>query len=315
LTSPPAKLSKAIQRELKVTHTSSVVVTAVKTITVAEAAFFERLGLRAENGVITSGEPAPPPRSCGLYARRNLDGWQVKRKDLPKADREVSSWAPNWHNSGHHLVSWTMQAYPVEYYPAKMLSVSSTVLETLVDGAIVRFRVDQPLNRNHADFAQDLNFNLRLLRECAGDAHVYDSDLSDDEYACIQTVHWEMLPRGAAERVMARLASSTATDAKRLKVASERLYVLDRLDHDGFLVGTGRFARYFGVRFGRDLVALENLEHGNALYVFEEDWESLTQLSRTELIKRRDPGVHRVPHLPGWQSIIRKLVRDSPQRR
>lgn len=309
-----AKLSKAIQRELKALETGSVVVAAVKTVTVEEAASFESLGIWAENGVIAAGEPAPPPRSCGLYARRNLDGWRVKRKDLPKADREVSSWVPNWHNSGHHLVSWTMQAYPVEYHPAKMLSVSSTVLETLVDGAIVRFRVDQPLGREHADFAQDLNFNLRLLRECVGDAHVFDADLTDDEYARIQTVHWEMLPRGAAGRVLERLASSTTADAERLKVASERLNVLDRLDHDGFLVGTGRFARYFGVRFGSDLVALENLEYGNALYVFEEEWESLTQLSRTELIKRRDPGVHRVPHLPGWQSIIRKLVRDSLRR-
>lgn len=45
----------------------------------------------------------------------------------------------------------------------------------------------------------------------------------------------------------------------------------------------------------------------NALYVFEDNWETLTQLSRTELIRRRDPSVHRIP---GWQSFIRKLVRS-----
>ena len=33
---------------------------------------------------------------------------------------------------------------------------------------------------------------------------------------------------------------------------------------------------------------LENLEYGNALYVFEKDWERLSQLSRTELVRRRD---------------------------
>ena len=92
--------------------------------------------------------------------------------------------------------------------------------------------------------------------------------------------------------------------------SSGGLRVLDRLGHDGFIVGKGKFARYFGASFGERLVALENLEYGNALYVFEENWERLTQLSRTELIKRRDPSVHRVPHLPGWQSAIRKLVRS-----
>ena len=96
----------------------------------------------------------------------------------------------------------------------------------------------------------------------------------------------------------------------RMKVATERLRVLDRLDHEGFIVGTGRFARYFGARFGDRLIALENLEYGNALYVFEENWEQLTQLSRTELIRRRDPSVHRIPHLPGWHSALRKLARS-----
>jgi hypothetical protein len=43
--------------------------------------------------------------------------------------------------------------------------------------------------------------------------------------------------------------------------------------------------------------------------VFERDWDQLTKLSRTELIRRRDPSVHRVPHLQGWQSTFRKLVR------
>jgi hypothetical protein len=93
-----------------------------------------------------------------------------------------------------------------------------------------------------------------------------------------------------------------------MHVAGERLKTLDRLGHDGFIVGTGRFSNYFGVKFGERLVALENLEYGNALYVFEENWEELSQLSRSELIRRRDPQVHRIPHLPGWQSAIRKLL-------
>jgi len=83
------------------------------------------------------------------------------------------------------------------------------------------------------------------------------------------------------------------------------------VNHDGFIVGTGRFARYFGAKFGHRIVALENLEYGNAMYVFEQNWDQLTQLSRSELIRRRDPSVHRVPHLPGWQSAVRKLVRQG----
>jgi hypothetical protein len=224
--------------------------------------------------------------------------------------REISTWAPSWNSGSYHLVSRQIEAYPVDHHPAKLLTISAAVLENLQDGALVRFRVDEPLDKRSASFSADLLFNLRSLREAVGDAHVFDADLSDDQFAQIQHVDWELLPKGSSERVLDRLVAQKEINAERLKVATERLRVLDRLDHDGYIVGRGRFARYFGAKFRNRLVALENLEYGNALYLFEESWEQLTQLSRTELIKRRDPSVHRIPHLRGWQSALRKIVRS-----
>lgn len=309
MTPKPAKLSKAVQRELDRVTGSRVVVAAVFTISAKEAGKYKDLGLHLDGGRISTAPPAPPPPSYGVYARRNLDGWTEKRTDLPKETRDVSSWAPSWNSGSYHLISRDIEAYPLEHHAARLLTISATVLENLVDGALVRFRVDQPLEREADGFAADLRFNVRLLSEAVGEAHVYDADLSDEEFAGIQHVDWEMLPAGSSDRVLAHLGSRKTADPERLQVAADRLCVLDRLGHDGFIVGTGKFARYFGARFGERLVALENLEYGNALYVFEENWEQLSQLSRTELIKRRDPPVHRVPHLPGWQSVIRKLVR------
>lgn len=309
--SRPTRLPQALQRVLDRLPGDRLIAAAVLTITASEVGKYHHLGLFAENGTIKASPPAPPPPSCGIYARRNLDGWGEKRVDLPKQTREISSWAPSWNSGSYHLVSRAIEAYPVEHHAAKLLTISATILEDLQNGGLVRFRVDQPLDRDADGFATDLLFNVRLLREAVGEAHVYDADLSDDEFAQLQHVDWELLPLGSTDRVLARLASQKPADRERLAVAGERLQVLDRLGHDGYIVGKGKFARYFGARFGEGLVALENLEYGNALYVFEENWEQLTQLSRTELIKRRDPSVHRVPHLPGWQSAIRKLVRSQ----
>jgi len=303
------KLSRAVQAELERISAERVMVAAVQTITLEQAKALEHAGLRSDNRSISTADPAPPPRTCGRYARRNLDGWEEKRKDLPKQKREVSCWVPSWNSGSCHSVSWTIDAYPVDHHPARSLTLSATILDPLVDAAIVRFRVDQPLHRSDPNFARDLTFNLRLLREVVGDAHVYDADLSDDEYARVQQVEWELLPPGSSDRVLSRLAADWRTSPERVQVAQERLRVLNRFEHSGFIVGRGRFARYFGATFGGGLVALENLEYGNAMYVFEGDWERLTQLSRTELIKRRDPGVHRIPHLPGWPSAIRELLR------
>lgn len=303
-----AKLSKALERELESTKGQHIIVAAVLTVNRSDLDRYGELGLIWEEGQVASVPPILPPPSLGIYARRNLDGWSDKRIDLPKQTREVSAYVPSWNSGSYHVVSRQILAYPLEHHPARLLTISATVLEQLVDGALVRFRIDQPLDRGAKDFAADLQFNLRLLREAVGEAQIYDADFTDEEFARIQRVEWEMLPPGSGERVLRRLASADRCTPERLKVAGERLGVLDSLGHDGYIVGTGKFARYFGAKFGDQLVVLENLEYGNALYVFTENWEQLSQLNRTELIKRRDPAVQRIPHVRGWRGALRRLI-------
>jgi len=313
MTHKKTSLSKAVQRDLGRIDGSSVVVATGLTITNDMIARYQHAGVVETGGMISVSAPAPPLPSCGIWARRNLNGWPEKRKDFPKETRDITSWAPNWNGSGHHMVTRSIEAWPIDHHPARMLTLSAKIIEPLKDGAIVRFRIDQPLDRSSANFAENLQFNLRLLREAVGSSQVYGADMSDEEFANLQLVDWELIPPGSCDRVLARLSAVKSTTTEQITVASKRLEALEKLDHDGFIVGHGKFARYFGAKFGQKLLVLENLEYGNAMYVFEENWEELTQLSRSELIKRRDPGVHRLPHLPGWQSAIRKLVHDGRQ--
>lgn len=309
MTPRPVRLSKAVLRALDRVGGEKIVVAAVKTITRENVSNYSAFGVGFRDGKVTVSDPAPPPPSSGPWARRNLDGWSDKRRDLPKETRSISHLAPSWHGSGTHLVSRSVEAYPVEHHDARMLTVSATALEDLRDGALVRFRVDQPIDRTSPDYTADLQFNLRLLREAIGTANIFDADLSDEEFASIQQVDWELLPPGSLARVLAMLASKDSVDPRKREVASERLEQLATLDYTNLIVGRGRFSNYFGARFGGRLVALESLEYGNALYVFEDDWEALSQLSRTELMKRRDPSVHRIPHVHGWQSTLRNILR------
>lgn len=304
-----SKLSKAVQNQLAAIEGRTIVVAAVRNVTKADLPSLASFNLSEIEGRITAGDPVLLPRTCGLFAARNIDGWVEKRKDLAKELREISSFAPDWHGNGHHLISRTIEAWPLEYHSARLNTISARVLEQLRDGALVRFRVDQPLFRDSETFAADLKFNLRLLGEAIGAASIYPADISDEDFVRIQRVDWELLAPGSVERVLAQLARHRSASEERMRVAGERLRTLDRLGHDGFIIGTGGFSNYFGARFGPHLVVLENLEYGNALYAFEENWENLSKLSRSELIRRRDPQVHRIPHLPGWQSAIRKLLR------
>ena len=304
------KFSKAVVRQLAAITSTRVVVAAVKTIPVDDVPAYSTLGLSIHDGKVAVDRPAPPPRACGIHAVRNLDGWREKRTDLPKEQREISSYAPSWNGGSYHLVSRIIEAWPVLNHAACNLTVSATVLEHLKGAVIVKFRVDQPLDRAAFDFAEKLDVNLRLLREAVGEAQIYPADLSDEDYVRLQHVDWEFLPPGSVDRVLHCLGTSRNPDPKRMEVAKTRLATLDRLGHYDFIVGRGSFAAYFGAKFGDKLVALESLQYGNALYVFEEDWETLSQLSRTDLMRRRDPSVERIPHVAGWQSALRKKLRN-----
>jgi hypothetical protein len=307
-------LPKWISHELSRINGHKLVVAAVLTVAHDDLRRHGALGLQFANGRLVAGEPAPPARERGRFAVRNLDGWTVRRDDQPKVPRDISFWAPNWHGSGTHLVSREIEAYPIEHRHAKLLTVSATVLEDLRGAAVVRIRVDQPLDRGDPDFSDDIQFNISLLREYCGSAKLYDADMTDAEFARIQRVDWELLPPGSLDQIIARISASHRSNPGRIKVATERLQTLNRLNPDQLISGPGKFSYYFGAKFGETLVALENLEYGNAMYVFETDWETLSQLSRTELIKRRDAGVHRVPHVAGWQSVISRFRRDLARR-
>ena len=304
-------LPQHVQKALKAISDERVVVAAVRTVSNTDSVTLQRLNLCSANSGVNAGASAPPARNVGLFARRNLDGWQERRMDLAKVHREIGHWAPSWHGSGTHYVSRSIEAYPVDNHPARLLTITTTVLEQLDGAFVVRLRVDQPLLRTAPDFVEDLKFNLALLREFCGLANIYSADMTDGEYARIQQVDWELLPPGSLPRMIERINFKSAANPQQVEVAVERLRILDRLKPDGFIQGAGKFSSYFGAKFGPRLVALENLEYGNAMYVFEDEWERLSQVSRTELVKRRDDNVHRIPHTAGWGSAIRKLVRDT----
>lgn len=88
----------------------------------------------------------------------------------------------------------------------------------------------------------------------------------------------------------------------------ERYDLLEDLRPVAFVNGTGGFSRYFGAKFADDLVVLENTDYGNAVYVMFEEWETLSQRSRTELLAGGTNGFVRIIHKPGWETTLRELV-------
>ena len=132
------RLPKSIARDLERLPAQRVVVAAVMTIALEDSARLTALGMDILNGEVLDSAPVLLSRDHGPYALRNLDGWTVKRNDQPKGPRDISHWAPNWHGSGTHLVVRQVMAYPADYHPAKLLTISATVIEKLSGAVMVR---------------------------------------------------------------------------------------------------------------------------------------------------------------------------------
>ena len=73
-----------------------------------------------------------------------------------------------------------------------------------------------------------------------------------------------------------------------------------------------RFANYLAYLFpDRDLVLMESLEHGNATYVFDGNWEEFSQLTKAEILSQ---GLQkdRLIHSKGWENRLAEVLGAQP---
>jgi hypothetical protein len=137
---------------------------------------------------------------------------------------------------------------------------------------------------------------------------VTPTDLSVEHWLSDQRVTWEILPRGEAtfERVLTRLRANPSSP--RVREMRDRYEAVLGMHPGAVVVGNGEFSRYFGFKFREDLVALENLDYGNALYVMYEDWAVLSQRTRLDLLADPDANYNRIVHGQGWEDRLRSLL-------
>jgi hypothetical protein len=168
------------------------------------------------------------------------------------------------------------------------------------------------LNKTTDGFLDDLLFNLNLLQENIGSSDIFASEATYEDYVKTIYVDWELLPIGERDadinKFVAKFHLKKKSDIERLV---DRYDVLLKLQPEELISGTSGFRRYFGAKFSNDLVVFENLEYGNAIYVMYEDWKTLSQKTRVELLKGDNRGFDRIVHTKNWKVQLDFLVRKA----
>jgi hypothetical protein len=291
-----------------------IVVACAKRLKVADLPRYAHLGLSFKDGNLILPQPRIPDVRAGRYSRANVEGKEVVRKDLPMITKTYSWLTPNWGDwsYGSHTHYQTREIYQREFFPPKEVELSVSLLEKLGDDEFVfKFAVEQVLSKQTADFESELLYNLNILQENVGAADVFPSSATLAEYMATVRVDWEILPAGRIGEVVQRmLAGKRPVSAERQKLMEERLQTFSRFAPKAYIAGTSGFLRYFGAMYADDLVVFENLAYGNAIYVMYENWKTVSQRSRIDLLKGPRDEFDRIEHREGWADRLGALLRE-----
>lgn len=306
------KIPNEILQRIQSYGQDDVVVACVKQIKSEDIENYSSLGLKIKDGILTLPAPSVPDPNVGRYSKANVEGEEKKRKNLPKisktiylGDRPIYG---DWSNGSFPL--WqTRQVYRVDFIPPKEVELSATLLEERSGGYLIKFAVDQVINRNTQNFEKELLYNLNILQENVGAVNVFESTASLEEYTATIQVDWQIFPPGTVDEIVEKMLKGKGQiTAEQKEVMRSRVSVMSELEPIEYIVGTDKFLRYFGAKFGEDFIVFENARYGNAIYIMNEDWQELTQKSRIELMNSHPDKFTRLEHRNGWEEILKNMV-------
>lgn len=251
------------------------------------------------------------PLVVGPVTRFNAEGKNIIRRDLPKETvfRQIE-----WHwteRHGDREVEQTDFRYvPYERYPRDFVPPPSVELQIAADSEGNKLLVAGAFDyaaTNHQAIIHSINVVLEIFGEC----EILTEDLQPIAPLATRRLNWEILPPG--KQPWERVKKSVAPIVERAKKGNQGV-ILRRLEFMHLAVpeliaqGRGGFSGYIVFGFPRkNLFVLESLYYGNATYVFRENWEKLSQLTKAEILSG-NLQTARVVHQPGWEKEVRHLL-------
>lgn len=258
------------------------------------------------------GETVLPPSKFGPVCRYNAEGKIVihKNKPMETAYRQVEwtweQWAGYWGTETQSkIVDVPYQRYPRTLIPPPCIELSVTQ-----NPESEKFIVapDHEINFQEPDA---LLHAINIFLEIFGQCEVLSEDLQGYTIANVTRLNWKILPPGKwpwekVEKEVKPLVDQ-ASEQNQI-VIRYRLQAITAFDPEFVAIGQAGFSGYLIFGFPKkNLYVLESLYSGNATYVFEEEWEELSKLTKAQILQenlQKDRIIHREP----WKAKVDKLL-------
>ena len=272
----------------------------ITSLGVTERAVLDRVGFPEK---LVSGVTVLPI-SRGKSSRYNAEGAYNLLKDLPKENRYIRTiyrtWT-DWHGGEHgREVDIYKDCYQREFLPPPSLEL--TYLEN-GRGSLISSQTFVNDRANH----NDIKLAINILLEVTGECEVVLANLDEIPNVEIERVNWTFLPPGENpwDRIERTVMEKTRDCSESMQdIIIRRQENIYRLTPAREFRGEGGFSDYIAYDFpNHGIVVLESLKFGNAIYVFGQNWDIVSRLTKAEVIAG-NLQIDRIVHSGGWEGRL-----------
>lgn len=258
---------------------------------------------------ITTGETVLPA-VCGSKTRLNAEGTFEIHRDRPK-------------ETAYRMAEWTRKEFrgrditeevtetviiPYKRYPR------TAILPLAIEWTIAEIEGKQLIVSHELEYGKDDNkivLAINVILEIFGVCEVFTEDLKPHCAREVRRLNWEVLPKGEYpwEVQKERLTPFfSRARGKNKNVVSRRNEFIVKYEPDFTAIGRGGFRGYVVHAFKeKDIYILESYEVNNATYVLNGNWETISMLSKADIL-RNELHQRRIIHDQNWSQNIRALL-------
>ena len=250
----------------------------------------EKLGMvKYEEGVVIQ-----PSTKYGITSRRNVNGYYIVQKDLPKEERFIRTIYWEWQLYSGEWQSDYKDIYK-ECYPKKYIEpygIEMTLRKNSKNKEIILTEYV-----NGLDIKNIINLYLEVFGYCEILDENLDSTLTDTKYI---RRNWEILPPDAKIEIdKFKKLKHEEKQKTRKSFDQVRLDTLEKYKPVERNIGKNGFQGYYAFIY-ENLCILESPIYGNATYIVERDnWKKSSMETKKELISSHK-FLKRIEHDSKW---------------
>lgn len=244
------------------------------------------------------------PRGIGPVTKFNAEGRFIPLKYLPKETYYRDAFIKDWHGNFHYV------GIPGKRYQRKQISAPCQEISLITIGN--NHYAISDLLPNTLEGKEQIKHVVNLFLEIFGVCEILDKNKCPEvATAKLKRANWQILPEGEIvwERVNKIVGNIQNPNDLAGQLQKFRFKTIIKYKPDLVYYGNGGFHGYLVFVFKKNnLVLMENMVYGNATYVFRDNWEELSKLSKAEIIKY-NLQEKRLVHRANWAYQISALLK------